>query len=96
MRNLWKNYSLGIILGALWIGSWVLQLLFQLPLEMNNAREHGQEFQMGEFWISFMKDTFENWQSEFLQVLTFVVLTKYFVFKGSNESKTPEEIDDNR
>jgi hypothetical protein len=96
MKNLWKNYSLGIILTALWLVSWVLQLVFQLPLEMNNAKEHGQEFQMSEFWISFLKDTFENWQSEFLQVLTFVILTKYFIFDGSKESKTRKELDDGK
>jgi hypothetical protein len=91
MKRFWKNYSLGIILAALWLGSWILQFMFQLPLEMEQAKEHGQAFEWGAFFVSFFKDTFENWQSEFLQVLTFVVLTKYFVFKGSNESKQPKE-----
>lgn len=96
LKNLWKDYSLGIILTVLWLASWVLQFVFQLPLEMNNAKEHGQVFQMSEFWISFFKDTFENWQSEFLQVLTFVVLTKYFIFNGSKESKSRKELNDNK
>lgn len=96
LKRLWKHYSLGIILAALWIGSWILQLVFQLPLEKQNALEHGQPFQMSEFWVSFMKDTFENWQSEFLQVLTFVVLTKYFIYEGSKESKTLQQLDDDK
>lgn len=92
MKKLFKDYGLGLILISLFLVSWVLQFAFQLPLEINNAAEHGQEFQWSEFWISFFKDTFENWQSEFLQVFAFVVLTKYFVFKGSSESKKPEEV----
>ena len=35
--------------------------------------------------------TFQNWQSEFLQLLTFVVLTAYFVHRGSHESKDSDE-----
>ena len=33
----------------------------------------------------------ENWQSEFLQLLTFVVLTSFLVHKGSHESKDGDE-----
>ncbi|HJQ95463.1 MAG TPA: DUF6766 family protein [Acidimicrobiia bacterium] len=29
---------------------------------------------------------FENWQSEFLQILTFVILTTYFIHRHSHES----------
>jgi hypothetical protein len=35
--------------------------------------------------------TFENWQSEFLQLLTFVVLTAFLVHRGSHESKDGDE-----
>jgi hypothetical protein len=31
--------------------------------------------------------TDENWQSEFLQVLAFVTLTSFLIFKGSPESR---------
>jgi hypothetical protein len=37
----------------------------------------------GKFWNA----TFENWQSEFLQLLTFVVLSKYLIFRGSPQSR---------
>jgi hypothetical protein len=35
--------------------------------------------------------TFENWQSEFLQLLTFVVLTTFLIHKGSHESKDTDD-----
>lgn len=33
----------------------------------------------------------ENWQSEFLQLFTFVVLTTYLVHRNSHESKDSSE-----
>jgi hypothetical protein len=35
--------------------------------------------------------TFQNWQSEFLQLLAFVVLTAYLVHRGSHESKDGDD-----
>ena len=37
----------------------------------------------------FYEATFENWESEFLQMAAFVVLTVFLVQKGSAESKKP-------
>ena len=40
----------------------------------------------GYFW-PWMQATFENWQSEFLQLFTMAVLTAFLIHKGSTESK---------
>ena len=37
------------------------------------------------------QSTFENWQSEFLQLFSFVVLAALYIHKGSAESKDGEE-----
>jgi hypothetical protein len=42
--------------------------------------------QTGYVWY-FGEATFENWQSEFLQLLAFVVFTSFLIFKGSPESR---------
>lgn len=39
----------------------------------------------------FVEATFENWESEFLQMGMFVLLTAWLVQKGSSESKAPSE-----
>ena len=39
----------------------------------------------------FISSTFENWESEFLQMALFVILTKILRQKGSSESKKPDE-----
>ena len=44
----------------------------------------------------FLQSTFENWESEFLQMALFVILAMFLYQKGSSESKDPdkkEEVD---
>src|SRR3712207_4419059 len=57
-------------------------------------QQHGQAAQVfgadGYIW-DWGRATFENWQSEFLQLLTFVVLTTFLIHKGSHESKDSDE-----
>ncbi len=78
MRNLWKNYSLSITLATMFLVSWATQAVVQFFVLHDKA---------GKFWEA----TFENWQSEFLQLLTFVVLTTYLIHKDSGESKDSDE-----
>jgi hypothetical protein len=40
----------------------------------------------------FAVDVAENWQSEYLQFLLYIVLTAWFVQRGSPESKSPDDI----
>ena len=39
----------------------------------------------------FVEATFENWESEFLQMASYVALTAFLVQRGSLESKDPDE-----
>ena len=39
----------------------------------------------------FLSAVFENWESEFLQMSVYVVLTVFLIQKGSSESKKPDE-----
>jgi hypothetical protein len=41
-------------------------------------------------WV-WLRTTFENNASEFLQLLTFVVLTTYLIHRGSHESKDTDD-----
>src|SRR5688572_6855452 len=41
----------------------------------------------GHFWEAL----FENWESEFLQMAAYVVLTVFLIQKGSSESKDPDK-----
>jgi uncharacterized protein DUF6766 len=62
----------------------------------NEQRQHGQPtVSMPQYLTSgaFIEATAENWESEFLQMGVFVLLTAYLYQRGSSESKTIEEPD---
>lgn len=88
-HGFWQNHSLSIILGTLFLLSWIAQGFFQHFNMAAQVTQHGQTLEMRDFWSAFFSATFENWQSEFLQLFTFVMLTKWFVEKGSDQSKKP-------
>ena len=52
-----------------------------------DAREHGTSASIMPYLIIMGRDTFENWQSEFLQLLWQVVGLAYFLYVGSPASK---------
>ena len=62
------------------------------------SEEGGQQVKMSQYLFSghFLQSTFENWESEFLQMAMFVILSMFLYQKGSSESKDPdkeEEVD---
>jgi hypothetical protein len=85
-RGWLHDHLLTIVLASLFLGSWVGQFIAQVAQVSNEAREHGQSFSWREFWPEFLATTLENWQSEFLQLFTFVVLTAYLIHRNSAES----------
>lgn len=94
MKHLWRNYNLSIVLVVLFVFSWVAQTLTGWQEFASEQAQHGQSAQVfgadGYVW-SWGKATFENWQSEFLQLLTMVVLTSFLIHKGSAESRDSQD-----
>ena len=84
-------YSFGIVTGALFVLSWVGQLVFQMIEARNDAAEHGSTFAWEQFWPQFLSSTFENWQSEFLQLVWQAAGLALFYFWGSSQSKEGDE-----
>ena len=91
MRAFWRSYNLSIVLSVLFAVSWLLQGVAQWFEMANEAQAHGETSTLAEFIPAFLSATFENWQSEFLQLFTMVVLTAYLIHKGSHESKDADE-----
>ena len=89
MGSVWRNYGLSITLAALFLFSWGLQTWMGWVEFVSEQEEHGQPAEAfgesGYFW-GWGQSTFENWQSEFLQLFTFVVFTTYLVHRKSHES----------
>jgi hypothetical protein len=99
MGNYFKRNGLVIVFGLMFIVSLSLQALSGWKEHNNELREeHQQLLQFTEYLGTghFIQATFENWESEFLQMALFVVFTVFLRQKGSSESKGfdgPEEVD---
>jgi len=91
MKRWWRNYNLSIVLGLLFFLSWFGQLIVQWFTWAHEQADHNQPLEVGAFLWEFWQSTLENWQSEFLQLLTFVVLSAVFIHRGSAESKDSDE-----
>jgi hypothetical protein len=57
----------------------------------DEQRSLGQPLEIGGYTIEMLRDTFENWQSEFLQLLWQVGGLAYFLYLGLPQSKEGDE-----
>jgi hypothetical protein len=94
MRRLLSDYGLSIVIAVLFIGSWLIQTVTGWVEFVSEQQQHNEPAEVfgpnGYLW-RWGQATFENWQSEFLQVFTFIVLTAFLIHKGSHESKDSDE-----
>jgi hypothetical protein len=81
-----KNYSLSLVLGVLFLFSWLLHGLTGWKAFVSEQKVHGASAAVwgddGYVW-EFLKQTLENWQSEFLQLLSMVVLTLFSFIRAA-------------
>lgn len=78
--------TLGFLVFSL-IGHWV----FGWFAFVSEQQAHGQSIVVGNFVVETLRDTFENWQSEFLQLLWQVVGLTILLYVGSPQSKDSED-----
>jgi hypothetical protein len=91
MEKVLKSYNLSIVLFLLFAFSWIGQGYYQWQEFAQNQKSHSQEVKVEEFMPEFWSATFENWQSEYLQLFSFVILTSFLIHKGSAESKDSDD-----
>ena len=99
VSNVFRDNGLSIVLFALFVVTLGGQFLTGWVEYNESEREHGgQEVTLAEYAGTghFWEATGENWESEFLQMAAFVLLTTMLYQKGSAESKrigVVEEVD---
>lgn len=86
-----KAYGFGVVTMVLFLIAWTGQFIAQAITVGNEAAQHGQSFQWSEFLPQFLASTFENWQSEFLQLVWQAVGLAALLLWGSSQSKETEE-----
>ena len=70
----WRRWAAVFILFAFFFLSWGGQYVNQMQEAKQQSEQHGQVFQMSEFMPQFWSATFENWQSEWLQLAVQAIL----------------------
>jgi hypothetical protein len=74
-----KRYAYGWITVLFFLGSIAGHWIFGWYAFLQGAAEHAQQPVFSEYAIEMGRDTLENWQSEFLQLLWQVVGLAYFL-----------------
>lgn len=85
------KYSYAWITLAFFLVSALLHWYFGWQDFSEEARAHGEQPEFGPFANQILRETFENWQSEFLQLLWQVVGLAYFLYIGSPSSKENDD-----
>ena len=96
MHRRWRDHGLSIALLGLFFFSFIGQTWSGWYTYNNDQMAHGRpEVALGEYLASghFGEATFENWESEFLQMAFYVLLTIGLYQIGSSESKRPDVIE---
>jgi len=97
MKEFIKNNSLSIVFLVLFAATLVAQTVFGHQEYNKELIENGGTAVTVQQYLTsghFVESTFENWESEFLQMALFVVLTIFLKQKGSSESKKFDGTDD--
>ena len=88
-HTLYSN-SLLLVMGTIFILSWLIQSLSGVVVYNAEQAEHGESMiSWAEYLIAadFWNRTLQNWQSEFLAVGSMIALSIYLRQRGSSESK---------
>jgi len=86
-----RKYAYAWITGLFFLVSFGLHWFFGWQAFVDEQQAHGQSADFSGWAVEMGRDTFENWQSEFLQLLWQVVGLAYFLYVGSPASKENDD-----
>ena len=86
-----KRYAYAWITGLFFFVSIVGHWIFGWFAYVDETQQHGSTPEVTSYLIEMGRDTLENWQSEFLQLLWQVVGLAYFLYVGSPSSKENDD-----
>lgn len=93
MHAFLRNNGLTLALGLMFLASVAGMALMGHAAFNKQLAEHGQPALGLKAYLTageFLSALFENWESEFLQMATYVVLTAMLFQRGSSESRDPD------
>jgi hypothetical protein len=90
-RSFWNRYAYAWITLGFFAFSLTGHWLFGWWAYVNEQLEFHHTIQFSDYFVQMTRDTFENWQSEFLQLLWQVCGLAYFLYVGSPQSKEGDD-----
>lgn len=87
----WKAYSFGWVTAGFFLISLAGHWVFGWHAFVNEQEALGQQPEFSEYVVEAARDTFENWQSEFLQLLWQVAGLALLLYVGSPQSKEEDD-----
>jgi hypothetical protein len=89
--SIWKRYGFAWITAGLFLFTLAGHGIFGWFAYLDEQQAHGQPAELGGYLVQMGRDTLENWQSEFLQLVWQVVGLTYFLYIGSPQSKEEDD-----
>jgi hypothetical protein len=90
-HSIWTRYGFAWVTAALFLitlsGHWI----FGWFAYVQEQQDHGKTVEVAGYTIQMMRDTLENWQSEFLQLLWQVAGLAILLHVGSPQSKEGDD-----
>ena len=84
-------YGFAWITAGLFLVSLAGHWIFGWFAFVEDQQAHAQRIEVSAYAIEMMRDTLENWQSEFLQLLWQVAGLAYLLYVGSPQSKEGDD-----
>ena len=91
LTRIWPNFGLSLAFLALFLISWIAQAVAEWGTYVQEEHALGETPTISDFFVRFGQSTFENWQSEFLQLFSFVVFSAILIHHRNAESRDGED-----
>jgi hypothetical protein len=85
--SIWRRYAFAWITGAFFLLTITGHWIFGWFAYVEEQRQHAEEVSVSGYVIEMSRDTLENWQSEFLQLLWQVGGLAFLLYVGSPQSR---------
>jgi hypothetical protein len=89
--SIWRRYAYAWITAAFFLISITGHWLFGWFAYVDEQRQHGAPVEVSAFMVEMGRDTLENWQSEFLQLLWQVGGLALLLYVGSPQSSEGDQ-----
>jgi hypothetical protein len=90
-KSVWVKYGYLWVTLLLFLGSLIGHWLFAWYAYVNEQQTHGEPPEVAGYMIEVARDTLENWQSEFLQLMWQVAGLAFLFYLGSPQSKEGDD-----